>query len=314
MCTAICDGALFGRTLDLEFSFSESVVITPRNFIFNFLYEGELKHHYAMIGVAHVSGDVPLYYDAMNEAGLAAAALNFPDNAVYFKPRSNAHNVASFELIPWLLSKCRNVIEARELLEKTNVTDDSFSELLGATPLHFMLSDREGSVVVESVESGLLVHDNPFGVMTNSPPFGYHTTRLCDFMPLSSRPPENKLCLSMPLAQYSRGMGAIGLPGDFSSSSRFVRAFFAKSQAVKGQAKDEEINRFFHIMDTVNIPAGCVMTDTGDAVFTVYTSCADMDGLCYYFTTYNDRKIRRIDLLSASLDERKLSVFSMKSE
>ncbi len=311
MCTAISDGALFGRTLDLEYSFREKVVITPRNFTFHFVNEGNITARYAMIGVAHISRGVPLYYDAMNEAGLCIAALNFPDNAVYFKPRANAHNVASFELIPWLLSKCRSVNEARELLERTNITDDSFSAELKTTPLHFMISGKNGSITVESVAEGLKIHDNPFGVMTNSPPFEYHRTYVSNFMSLSSHPPENKLCPSVELSHYSRGMGAQGLPGDFSSPSRFVRAVFAKFQATSKIGKREEINRFFHVMDTVNIPLGCVKTEAGDDVFTVYTSCADMDGLCYYFTTYANREIRRIELEKDVLNCEELTFFDM---
>lgn len=311
MCTAISDGALFGRTLDLEYSFCESVVVTPRNFVFHFLYEGDVAPHYAIIGIAHVSEGVPLYYDAMNEAGLAVAALNFPDNAVYFKPRADAHNVASFELIPWLLSKCQSVSEARELLLKSNITDDSFSAELKTTPLHFIIADREKSLTVESTEDGLRVYDNPFGVMTNSPKFEYQSTHLQSFAALSSHPLKNKLCPSVELSQYSRGMGALGLPGDFSSPSRFVRAVFAKFQATIKRDKMEEINRFFHVMDTVSIPEGCVKTENGDDVFTVYTSCADMDGFCYYFTTYEERKIRRVELQKCALDTEELSVFAI---
>ena len=311
MCTAICDGALFGRTLDLECSFGEAVVITPRNFGFSFLHEGELSGHYAMIGVAHLGDGVPLYYDAMNEEGLCIAALNFPDNAVYFKPIADAHNVASFELIPWLLSRCASVREARELLYKTNMTDESFSDKLVTTPLHFMISDREGSITVESVASGLCIYDNFFGVMTNSPPFDYHRTYLSGFMSLCSRPPENKLCPSVKLAHFSRGMGAVGLPGDYSSPSRFVRAVYAKFKATKKSDKMAQINRFFHLMDTVSIPSGCVKTERGEDVLTVYTSCADMDGLAYYFTTYDCRSVRKIEVRDCALDGNELSVFDM---
>lgn len=316
MCTAICEGegALFGRTLDLECSFGEAAVITPRNFAFHFLNEEDILSHHAIIGIAHVEGGVPLYYDAMNEAGLCIAALNFPRYAVYCKPSTKAHNVASFELIPWLLSKCASVREAKELLENTNITDDNFSEKLKPTPLHFIICDKYGCITVEPLSSGLRIYDNFVGVMTNSPPFDYHITRLSDFMSLGSFAPENNLCPSVDLPHYSRGMGAIGLPGDFSSSSRFIRAVFAKSHATKKASKREQINRFFHIFDTVNIPAGCVKTEKGEDVYTVYTSLADRDTLKYYFTTYGCRKIRQISLRESLLDGDKLSVFDMNAE
>ena len=314
MCTAICDGALFGRTLDLERSFSESVVITPRNFAFSFLYEGECPRHYAMIGTAHVAGGVPLYYDAMNERGLCAAALNFPAYAHYGKPKKEGYNIASFELIPWLLTSLSTVKEARELLASVTITGDSFSEELKTTPLHFMISDREESIVVEPLSSGLRIYENPFGVMTNSPPFDYQTAYLHNFLSLSSVPPENKLCPSVSLQPYSRGMGAVGLPGDFSSSSRFVRAVYSKSHATKRGEKREEINRFFHVFDTVSVPLGCVKAENGEDVFTVYTSCADMDTLTYRFTTYENRGIRAVNLYVASLDGNEPMIFSMSEQ
>ena len=314
MCTAICDGALFGRTLDLEYSFDESVVVTPRNFPFSFICEGECKHHYAIIGIAHVARGVPLYYDAMNEKGLCAAALNFPRCAEYSKRGGEGHNVASFELIPWLLSSAVSVSDARELLARTTVTDESFSNELRTTPLHFMISDREESIVVEPVGDRLRIHQNPFGVMTNSPTFEYHRSYIENFLALSSYPPENKLSPSVSLSPHSRGMGAIGLPGDFSSSSRFVRAVFCKSHATRSEAKSEEINRFFHLFDTVSVPLGCVKTERGEDIFTVYTSCADMDSLTYHFTTYEKREIRSVSLAGNLPDGDRLQIFSMRAQ
>ena len=311
MCTAICDGALFGRTLDLEYSFSERAVITPRQFPLSFRYEGVKYNHYAIIGIAHVARDVPLYYDAMNEKGLCIAALNFPVYAKYQRPRRAAHNVASFEVIPWLLSSCASVKEAAELLQMTNITDDNFSDGLRATPLHFMVADKKNCIVVEPREEGVRVHENPLGVMTNSPPFEYQTAYLQNFLSLSSAPPENKLCPSVSLHPYSRGMGGVGLPGDFSSSSRFVRAAFCKSHATAKAAKAAQINRFFRLLDAVSVPEGCVKTEKGEDVLTVYASCADTETLSYHFTTHDDRKIRSISFGEAELDSQKLTSFSM---
>ena len=311
MCTAISDGALFGRTLDLEFALGEAVVITPRNFKFSFLHEEMIHKHYAMIGVAHVADGTPLYYDAMNEAGLYVAALNFPSYCAYFKPRCDKHNVASFELIPWLISMCASVLEVRELLLQTSITDDSFSEKLPATPLHFMVSDREECITVESVASGLCIHENPVGIMTNSPPFEPQLSYLSGFMPLSACSPENKLCPTVDLLRYSRGMGAIGLPGDYSSPSRFVRAVYAKFQATKKAEKGEQINRFFHLTDTVTIPLGCVKNERGEDVFTVYSSCADADELSYHFLTYDNRSIRSVSLRECDLEGKELTVIGM---
>ena len=310
MCTAISENGryhLFGRTLDLELSYSESICVTPRGFAFDFLYEGRVDWHSAIIGIAHLSDGIPLYYDGMNEHGLCVAALNFPGNAIYNKPKEGCVNIASFEFIPYVLSVCRNVSEVSSLILRMNITNDNFSEGLPSTPLHFIISDKNKSIVVEPFAGGLCEFDNPYGVLTNNPSFLYHTTNLSNYMGLKSTPPENYLCPSVPLSGYSRGMGAIGLPGDYSSASRFVRATFAKNHTSHEEDERGEVNRFFHIMDTVSVPRGCVKTDEGKDVFTVYTSCGNADTGRYYYTTYDDRTVRSLGFEDAILDGDKLN-------
>jgi choloylglycine hydrolase len=312
MCTAISDSHLFGRTLDLEYSYGEAVVVTPRNFAFDFIYEGENFSHPAIIGTAYVSGGYPLYYDAMNESGLAVAALNFPNCAVYRKYTCKKKNIASFELIPYLLSNCEDILSAKKLLENINIVSDSFSPSLTTTPLHWMIADKSGAIVAEPLSDGLKIYDNPFGVMTNAPTFPYHTTNLSNYMKLSPIPPKNDICPTAHLSPYSRGMGAFGLPGDLSSGSRFVRAVFAKSHTQKGDTSSANISRFFHIMDTVSQPRGIALTEDAQPISTVYTSCADLDSLCYYFTTYECRRIRGIRLNDIPPNSSKLTIFSMQ--
>lgn len=315
MCTAIYENQsrpLFGRTLDLEYSYGESVAVTPHRFPLEFIYEPRNIAHLAIVGTAHVSGGYPLYYDAVNESGLAAAGLNFPDNAVYLPRREGFYNIASFELIPWLLSRCENLSEAVRLLCHTNITADAFSPSLPPTPLHWLIADRGGAVTLEATSRGIQIYDNPVGVLTNNPPFEYHLTNLANYMGADSLPPQNTLCPSLKITPYSRGMGGLGLPGDFSSTSRFVRAVFAKSHTAHAQNDTDNIGRFFHIMDTVTQPQGCALTEDGAPIYTVYTSCADL--LCgnYYFTTYGCRQIRAISLGSLALDGDSLICYPME--
>ena len=296
MCTAVRMAGrhhLFGRTLDLERSYGEGVVITPRNYKLSFRH-GEVMRHPAIIGMAIVHDGNPLYFDAMNERGVAMAALNFPKSAVYGEVAVGEMNVASYELIPWMLSRVSSVREAVRLLESVNVTCESASAELPATPLHWMISDKRESVVVESVADGLRVYENRFGILTNEPPFTYHEAHVADYMHLTAAAPQNKIAPEVDITRYSRGMGAIGLPGDFSSASRFVRAFFAKSSTDAGGSEMEEISAFFHVMGTVSTPSGCVMSESGERVRTVYTSCADTDSMTYYFTTYENRRVRAV--------------------
>ena len=305
MCTAISINGhhhLFGRTLDLECSFGEAAVISPRAFF--------SADSFSMVGIAHVSGGVPLYYDAVNEHGLCAAALNFPASARYQPPRKDINNIPSYKLIPFVLGTCKSVDEATELLCRVNVTPDSFSDSLPATPLHWLFADKRSAIAVEPREDGLVITHDPFRVLTNEPPFEFHEKNVTAFMSLSASPPKNNLCPEISLAPYSRGMGAMGLPGDFSSASRFVRAVFALNHTVG----EDEISRFFHVMDTVTVPNGCILTDKGVPVRTVYTSCADTDSLTYYFTDYSCRRIRAVRLCESAKADDSLTVFPIERD
>ena len=307
MCTAINETRgyhLFGRTLDLEYSHGEKIVITPRG----------RYGRFAIIGCAALFKGSALYYDAANEAGLCAAALNFPDYCQYHEKREDKHNVPSFELIPFILGECKSVTEAVSLLERTIVTPESFSEKLPASPLHWIFADRGRAVVLESTRGGIRIHENALGVMTNSPDFDYHLTRLADYLTLSPRPALNSLCPSYAPAIYSRGLGAYGLPGDFSSSSRFVKAVFVKEHTDLPADKQLCIESFFHMMDSVSVPSGCVVTDGGKSVRTVYTSCIDTAEMIYYFTIYESRRIRAVSLTEAAADSDGYTVFDMSGE
>ena len=297
MCTAIFDnrcGALFGRTLDLEYSLGEEVVICPRNYSLPLRHVERFKRKFAILGTCVLREGFPLFYDGMNEVGVAVAALNFPISAKYFDFKDKRLNLASFELIPYILGNCGSLDEVRGELKNLNITSDSFSAELATSPLHWIFADKGGSLVVECTGEGLKVYENPVGVLTNEPSFDFHLTRLADYSNLDSMPPKNNLSADYQPKIYSRGLGAFGLPGDFSSSSRFVRATFVKNHtSVDGT---DGVTRFFRMMDTVSVPRGCVVTDDGREVETVYTSCIDLDGLTYHFTTYARSEIRSIPL------------------
>lgn len=317
MCTALCSYGnfhLFGRTLDIEGSYGESVVITPRGFDMTFIHEGRLSTHLAMLGIAIVKGGIPLYYDAVNEAGLAMAGLNFPISCVYSDKKPDMKNISSFELIPWVLFQCKSTAEAIRLLSNTNITNDSFSDSLPTSPLHWIISDSTSSAVVESVSGGIRIYENPLGVLTNEPPFPYHEANICNFLQLGSHTPKNNLCPDINLTLYSRGLGAVGLPGDYSSQSRFVRAVFSESHTAKENDEIESVCRFFHIMDTVSVPLGAVKTSEGKNVFTLYTSCASTKTKTYYFTTYSSRHIKAVRLVPEAFDLRGLSVFPIAQD
>ena len=299
MCTAIYAFGHFGRTLDLEYGYNESVTVCPRCFAFNFRYAKPLETHHAMIGMAAVADGYPLYYDAANEKGLAMAGLNFPHSAVYFPLAARKNNLAPFELIPYILGKCASVREAVDELAQINVCDISFSEEYKTTPLHWMISDAERSIVIESVQDGLHIYENPVNVMTNEPPFPHHMLRLVDFANLTSGTSEWRFSQQYDIAHYSRGMGAMGLPGDMSSVSRFVRAAFVSANSV---TVGDVVSQFFNLLGSVNVPRGTVAIGGGKYVTTRYTSCIDLAKGVYYYRTYGNHRICGVDMLRENLD------------
>lgn len=304
MCTAItyCTRDFyFGRNLDLEYSYQEQVTVTPRNFPFTFRFQTTMEHHYAMIGMATVSEGYPLYYDATNEKGLSMAGLNFPGNAAYLPPKYSLDNITPFELIPWILSQCRSVEEAIPLLKRLNIVKIPFSQQFPLSPLHWILSDRTGSITVEPLSDGVHIYENPVGVLTNNPPFDYHMHNLKNYLNLTREEPENRFAPQTDLAPYSRGMGAIGLPGDLSSSSRFVRAAFTKLNSVSDASEAGSVSQFFHILDSVSQQRGCVRVGDGFEK-TVYSSCCNADRGIYYYTTYENRQITSVDMSREDLD------------
>ena len=305
MCTAATyktKDFYFGRTLDYEYSYCEEVTVTPRNYPFRFRNMGTKDTHYAMIGMAFVQEDYPLYYDAVNEKGLGMAGLNFVGNAAYHEAVPDKDNVAVFEFIPWVLSQCATVAEARRLIERINLTGEPFNTHLPAASLHWLIADREEAITVESMQDGIHIHDNPVGVLTNNPPFDQQMFRLKDFMHLSRKDPENRFAKGLDLTRYSRGMGALGLPGDLSSQSRFVRVAFVKMNSVSGDSEEASVSQFFHILGSVDQQRGCC--DVGDEEYeiTIYTSCCNADKGIYYYTTYENQQITAVDMHRENLD------------
>lgn len=318
MCTAVSftqkGEHYFGRTLDLDRSFGEQVVVTPRNYPFRFRMSGELCRHHAMIGMALVLEDYPLYYEAANEAGLAMAGLNFPGNAHYFSMAEGRDNVASFEFIPWILGQCDSVGQAQGLLARINLTDLPFRDNLPPAPLHWMIADGEQAVVVECVKEGLNIYPDPAGVLTNNPPFPFQIYHLKQYLNLSREKPENRFAPQLDLTPYCLGMGAVGLPGDLSSPSRFVRAAFARCNAVPGETEEERVTQFFHVLGTVAQTKGLARAEEDGFERTVYTSCCNTRRGIYYYTTYENSQITRMGLDQADLEGRVLLTWPLARE
>jgi len=305
MCTAVSirsDDHYFGRTLDHDASYGEEIILTPRRHPLPFRWAGTLDRHYGILGTALAAEGYPLYYDAFNEKGLAMAGLNFVGYARYGEPVKEEKCVAQFELLPWVLAQCATVREAEQLLSQTLVVNAGFSEELPPARLHWMLADGVETSVLEVTEEGLRLYDNPAEVLTNNPPFPMQMFRLNDFMDLHTGGAELRFGKQLPLWNYSRGLGAMGLPGDLSSQSRFVRAAFWRQQIRLEGTEEQRVAQFLRLMGTVEMPLGCCITEDGKPEYTVYASCCNISQGIYYYRTHGSTQICGIRMKQAELE------------
>ena len=357
MCTAVIFGEknrYFGRNLDHYTVYDEQVIITPRNYKLPYRNGDEDFQHFAMIGMGTVMDGYPLYYEATNEYGLSVAGLNFVGNAVYdvadkgayihravsingknevtrlgappfeverVSPCRSPYQIEQFELVPYILGRCRTTDEAEEHLLTLNMTAHGFSPDLPPPQLHWMIADSERCITLEIMRDGMHIYDNAVGVLTNNPPFDFHAQNLSSYINLTSDAPINRFGDDALISRYSHGMGAIGLPGDASSASRFVRAAFVRANAnhfdgrcdgaIRWKRHADEYNgvtenmlgveQFFHILGSVEQIDGCVRV--GEHMErTQYSSCCDTLTGKYYFRTYFDSRICSVALFDADLD------------
>lgn len=315
MCTALTFRTrdhYFGRSLDLEYSYDEQVCVIPRAFPLPFRCAAPLERHYAMIGMAWVREGYPLWYDAVNERGLAMAGLNFPGYAAYYPYHPGPDNITPFELIPWVLGRCAGLDEARETLARVNLLDQDFSSDLPLTPMHWLVADRTGAIAVEPMSGGLRVLEDPAGVLTNAPPLDWQLTNLRQYLSLTARPPENRFSPALELTPFSRGMGGLGLPGDLSSPSRFVRAAFTRANSRSGPGEEESVSQVFHILGSVEQQRGCAVLPDGSCEVTQYAACMNTSRGIYYYTTYDNRRINAVDLHREDLDGRELVGYPLR--
>lgn len=314
MCTALSCLAgdhYFGRNLDLEYSFEECVAVTPRNYPFHFRQMGSMLSHLAIIGMATMDDGYPLYYEATNEKGLSIAGLNFPGLAVYRPVNDKKDNIAPFELIPWILGQASSVAEAVDLLDRINIAQIPFSEAYPLSPLHWIIADADRSITVESVNEGLLICENPIGVLTNNPTFSWHMYNLSNYMHLSPEQARNSFATNVEISPFSNGMGSIGLPGDFSSASRFIRAAFVKLNTVFEGEESRNVIQFLHLLNSVAMPKGSVRMPGNQNEITLYSCCCNTTKGIYYYTTYDNCTIRAIDMHREDLEGKSVQTYPL---
>ena len=313
MCTAISyerGGRLFGRNLDVDRLYGESVIITPRSFTLSFRKTKNVTRHYAFIGAGVEERGYPLYFDGVNEHGLCIAGLNFVDNARYFPADESKTNITPFELIPYMLSGFKSVKEALGDLGNLNITDIPFSRELPLAELHWLIADKTEAIVLEQTREGLRIYENQAGVLTNNPPFPFHREHLRTYMNLTSRIPPNNFAKTIDLTPYSHGLGSFGLPGDLSSASRFVRASFYTQNSMKYEEKIGDVYQLFHILSSVAQIEGSVYTKDGYER-TEYSSVMDPDHATYYYRAYMNSDIHAVRLTEDVAESSTLTIYPL---
>ena len=282
MCTSLSiptrDGRhLFGRTLDLDSHFGEAVTLTPRLYPFSFRDCYPLTRHYALLGMAKAVDGYPLYAEAMNEKGVCMAGLRFAKSAVYAPvPCEGRLNLAPWELIPYLLSTCATLYEVRNALEDISVWDKPFSDTVGTAPLHWHVVDADpdhGGLILEITSAGVRIYPDEAGVLSNEPPYPDQLNRL----------------VALP---YLRG-DAVGLPGDYSSPSRFLRTSTLRRWWMERgmpcmkdvEGGDPALAQFFTMLEAASPTAGAVMTSEGGCHRTLYACCMDTGRGVYHYRT-----------------------------
>lgn len=286
MCTCIYlkgKNNYFGRNMDIHYSFNEQIINVKKGKEFILKNSKILRIKYSLLGIGTIINNYPLFSDAMNEKGLAIAGLNFLNNAYYFEYKEDKINITPYELPLFLLGTCSNVEEVKNVLKNINLLNEPFSNEIPLAYLHFMVSDLKKSIVIESTKEGLNVYDNDLNVLTNNPEFSYHKNNILNYLNLSIDDPINNK-----FENISYGQGLIGLPGDYSSMSRFVKAYFVKENII---FNDNQINQFFYCLDSVFMPLGLVKAKDGFE-YTRYQSCYDLKKGKMYYKSYNDRSIK----------------------
>lgn len=315
MCTSLAmktNDFYFGRTMDLDYELHTSVVITPRNYPFHFRKGGILRQHYAIIGMAHVINNYPLYADAANEQGLCIAGLNFPNNAYYAQEENpNKSNISPFELPLWILGQCATIAEVRRLLDSTNILNLAFQDDLPLTPLHWHIADQNNSIVLEVTNQGLILHDNPVGVLTNNPTFDFQLTNLSQYMNLITSYPKNCFSNLQGISPFGQGLGSFGLPGDYSPASRFVRAAYLSLNSICSKDDPSSIAQFFHLLDAVSVVRGSVLSQEDACDMTTYTCCINASRTTYYYKTYSNNQLTAVDMRRENLNSSMLRIFPM---
>lgn len=304
MCTAITLQSMqgenfFGRTMDFSYPIEPGLYVIPKNYKwYSLITMKKCIDHYSFICIGQETDGMLGFFDGVNERGFAAAALYFAGYAYYDLPIKNKEQVASLDFLHYILGRCSSVDDLKALLENICIVGlpDPVTQI--AAPLHWVATDRSGKcVIIEQTKMGLKIIDNPIGVMSNSPDFHWHMINLRNYMTVSTTQQKETYWGNISLTPFGQAAGTMNLPGGFTSPERFVRAAFLKTHVQVPKNRSESIMTCFHIMNSVSIPKGIVLTDKGSYDYTKYTAFMNTNTCEYYFKTYENNQIITASLM-----------------
>ena len=314
MCTGIryTDGSgnlYLARNLDWTTGYGERVVLTPTGYATKSPFGAvpEIKH--AVIGMGIVEEDTPLYFDCGNDAGLAVAGLNFPGYAQYADgPVEGKTNVAAFEFPLWVASQFASVDEAEAALGNVAIVDRPINEKFPSSMLHWIIGDSKRAIVVEYTSSGMHVFHDDVDVLTNQPGFEWHHENLRNYLNLSPGFPEEVVLNQAHLVPFGSGSQMRGIPGDYYSPSRFVRASYVNAHYPQKTTEEENVSRAFHTLQQVAMVDGSAAMGTGEYEKTIYTGLFSAQTMTYYWNTYDDPAVQSAAMADHKADGAELVV------
>ncbi len=327
-CTGITikpkDGSIiFARTLEFAADLKSNIIVVPRGLAYVGTAPGDKpglrwKTRYGFAGTN--AFDLAVTVDGLSEQGLSVGLFYFPGFPKYqaVKAADAGKALAPWELGALLLGTCADVKEAVAAAKSVLVGEAVQTDMGYVPPVHYIVTDASGkSVVLEYIGGELKVHNNPLGVITNSPTFDWHMTNLGNYVTLSS---QNIVAIDLAgkeIKALGQGSGMLGLPGDFTPPSRFVRAVAFSQTALPVETAPAGVLQAFHILNQFDIPHGAARgLEHGKEVadYTQWTSTADLTNRRYYFRTYDNSRIRMIDLKAVGLDGQQIKTISMQGD
>lgn len=299
----------FGRNLDWSVGYGEKVVTTPRGYKYNTAFLGENTSNLAVIGMGIVAENTPLYFDCANEAGLAIAGLNFPGYAKYEKaPVDGKTNVAAYEFPLWVVRNFKTVKEVTAALKNVAIVAKPINDQYPVSELHWLIGDKECSVVVEYTENGMEIFENDVDILTNQPGYGWHKENLRNYMNLFPQIPKEVRWGKAKMTAFGSGSLMRGIPGDYYSPSRFVRVAYLNTHYPMKATEEENVSRLFHTLAGVAMIEGAASMAEGAFEKTIYTGGYSSATQTYYYNTYEDPAIKSVALGSQNLDSGELII------